>query len=98
KKEVHSQVLVQANRTTTLDIALQPGTVETVVQVTGTPLLNHVDTTNGYILNSQQIEQIPLGTGSFTQLAILSPGINADLLAGADTNAGLGNQSIWANG
>ncbi|HET9741574.1 MAG TPA: carboxypeptidase regulatory-like domain-containing protein [Terriglobales bacterium] len=98
KKEVHSQVLVQANRTTTLDIALQPGTVETVVQVTGTPLLNHVDTTNGYILNSQQIEQIPLGTGSFTQMAILSPGINADLLAGADTNAGLGNQSIWANG
>src|SRR4029077_10630226 len=39
-----------------------------------------------------------LGTGSFTQAAILSPGVNADLLNTTGTNAGLGNQSIWANG
>ena len=40
----------------------------------------------------------PLATGSFTQLAVLSPGVNAELLSGLDTNAGLGNQPIWANG
>jgi hypothetical protein len=40
---------------------------------------------------------LPLGTGSFTQLATLSPGINADFLSGTGTNTGLGNQNIWAN-
>ncbi|MGB6846361.1 MAG: TonB-dependent receptor [Candidatus Acidiferrales bacterium] len=44
------------------------------------------------------MQNIPLGTGSFTQMAILSPGVSADLLNTSGTNAGLGNQSIWANG
>src|SRR5579872_1584575 len=98
KKEVHDRVLVQANRTATVTVKLQPGGNDTTIEVTTTPLLNSVDTTNGYVLNSQQIEETPLGTGSFTQLAVLSPGVNADFLAGTGTNAGLGNQSIWANG
>src|ERR1700744_6519361 len=98
QKEVHDQVLVQANRTTTVATKLRPGGSDTTIEVRATPLLNSVDTTNGYILNSEQVEDIPLGTGSFTQLAVLSPGVNADFLAGADTNAGLGNQSVWANG
>jgi hypothetical protein len=98
KTETHSEIIVQANRTTTVDAVLQPGTVTATVEVTATPLLNSVDTTNGYVLPSAVIQAIPLGTGSFTQLAILSPGVNADLLGGSDTNAGLGNQSIWANG
>jgi hypothetical protein len=40
----------------------------------------------------------PLATGSFTQMAVLSPGVNAELLSNLDSNAGLGNQPIWANG
>lgn len=98
QKEVHDEVLVQANRTTTVSTQLRPGGADTTIEVVATPLLNSVDTTNGYILSSEQIEDIPLGTGSFTQLAVLSPGVNADFLAGADTNSGLGNQSVWANG
>lgn len=98
KKEVHSQILVQGERTTTLNATLQPGEVTAQVTVSATPLLNQVDTTNGYTMGSELIESTPLGTGSFTQLAILAPGVNADLLAGSGTNAGLGNQSIWANG
>lgn len=98
KTEVHSQILVQGDRTTTLSSSLIPGEVNVQVTVSGTPLLNQVDTTNGYTMNSELIESTPLGTGSFTQLAILAPGVSADLLAGSGTNAGLGNQSIWANG
>jgi Carboxypeptidase regulatory-like domain len=98
KTEVHSQILVQGNRTTTVNGSLQPGAVNLTVTVSGTPLLNQTDTTNGYTLGSDLIENIPLGTGSFTQLALLAPGVNADLLAGAGTNAGLGNQDIFANG
>ena len=98
KTEIHSQILVQGNRTTTVNASLQPGEVNVTVTVSGSPLLNQTDTTNGYTLGSDLIENIPLGTGSFTQLALLAPGVNADLLAGAGTNAGLGNQDIFANG
>ena len=98
KTAVYSRILVQGNRTATLNAKLQPGAVASEVTVTATPLLNVTDTTTGYVLDSSVIENSPLGTGSFTQLAILSPGVNADLLNTSGTNAGFGNQSIWANG
>jgi hypothetical protein len=98
KTEAHSQILVQGNRTTTVNGSLQPGEVSTTVTVTGTPLMNQTDTTNGYVVDQLVIEETPLGTGSFTQLAILSPGVHADFLGGAGSNAGLGNQAIFANG
>ena len=91
-------ILVQADRTVTLSPLLKVGQVGTTVTVEATPLLNAVDTTNGYVLDKAQLEAIPLPTGSFTGLAILSPGVNAELPAGTGANAGLGNQPIWANG
>jgi hypothetical protein len=96
--ERHSEILVQANRTATVSASLKVGLVETVVEVKGTPLLNQTDAAIGYVLNEATINDTPLGTGSFTQLATLSPGANADLLSGSGTNSGLGNQSIWVNG
>ncbi len=91
-------ITVQADRTATVNATLPVGKVGTVVEVQATPLINSVDTTNGYILEQDQIESIPLPTGSFTGLAILSPGLNAELPNGTGANAGLGNQPIWANG
>jgi Carboxypeptidase regulatory-like domain len=91
-------ILVQANRTATLNISMKVGQVGTTVEVQAAPALNAVDTTNGYILEKEQIEEVPLPTGSFTGLAILSPGVNAELPAGTGVNQGLGNQPIWANG
>ncbi|HKV25565.1 MAG TPA: TonB-dependent receptor [Candidatus Acidoferrum sp.] len=98
KTEVHSQIIVQGNRTTTVNGQLQPGAVNVTVTVTGTPLMNQTDTTNGYVVDTQTIQETPLGTGSFTQLAILSPGVHADFLGGSGSNSGLGNQAIFANG
>ena len=69
-----------------------------MVEVQAIPLINAVDTTNGYILDRNQIDAVPLPTGSFTGLAILSPGVNAELPGGTGANSGLGNQPIWANG
>jgi Carboxypeptidase regulatory-like domain/TonB dependent receptor len=94
----YPQIIVQGNRTATVNAKLKPGAVSSTVTVEATPLLNSTDTTTGYSLDEQQITDTPLGTGSFTQLAILSPGVSADLLNTAGTNAGLGNQAIWANG
>jgi hypothetical protein len=91
-------IVVQADRTVTLNADLKVGSVSTSVEVEASPLLNAVDTTNGYVLDKSQIEAVPLATGSFTGLAILTPGVNAELLGGTGANTGLGNQPIWANG
>jgi Carboxypeptidase regulatory-like domain len=89
---------VQEARATTVDVTLKVGQTSTSVTVSASPLLNASDATNGYTLDAEQISITPLATGSFTQLAVLSPGVNAELLSGLDSNAGLGNQPIWANG
>ncbi len=91
-------ILVQANRTATLNVELRVGQVGTTIEVQAAPAMNAVDTTNGYVLEEEQIQAVPLPTGSFTGLAILSPGVNAELPNGSGVNAGLGNQPIWANG
>jgi hypothetical protein len=91
-------IAVQANRTMTVNAALKIGEVNTTVTVEETPLLNAVDTTVGYVLDKAEIEAIPLPTGSFTGVAILSPGVNAELTGGTGPNTGLGNAPIWANG
>jgi hypothetical protein len=93
-----SGIAVQEARATTVNPTLKIGNVSESVEVVGNPLLNATDTTNGYTLDSAQIDMTPLATGSFTQAAVLSPGVNAELLSNLDSNAGLGNQPIWANG
>ncbi len=91
-------IQVQADRTTSLNVGLKLGSADTSVTVSATPLMNAVDTTVGYVLDKAQIEAVPLPTGSFTGLAILSPGVNAEFSGGTGVNSGLGNAPIWANG
>jgi Carboxypeptidase regulatory-like domain/TonB dependent receptor len=91
-------ILVQANRTATVNAELKVGSVSQTVTVEETPLLNAVDTTNGYVLDKSQVDAIPLPTGSFTGIAILSTGVNSELSSGTGVNQGLGNNPIWANG
>jgi hypothetical protein len=91
-------IAVREARATTIDVELKVGKTTESVEVTANPLLNATDATNGYTMDSQQIAATPLATGSFTQLAILSPGTSAELLSGLNSNAGLGNQNIQANG
>ncbi|MGD1106736.1 MAG: carboxypeptidase regulatory-like domain-containing protein [Terracidiphilus sp.] len=91
-------ITVQADRTATLNVSLKVGQASTTVEVEAAPLMNAVDTTNGYVMETQQIDAVPLPTGSFTGLAILSPGVDAELPGGTGANSGLGNAPIWANG
>lgn len=96
--ETVPSILVQANRTATVNAQLKVGNVNQSITVEETPMINAVDTTNGYVMDKLQIESVPLPTGSFTGLAILSPGVNAELSSGSGANAGLGNAPVWANG
>ena len=89
---------VQGGRAATVNATLKAGSVAQSVTVTASPMMNATDTTNGYTLDKDQIAETPLATGSFTQLAILAPGVASQFIAGVGTNQGLGNQNIWANG
>jgi hypothetical protein len=91
-------IQVQANRTATVNAELKIGNVSESITVEETPLINMVDTTNGYVMDKLEIDAVPLPTGSFTGLTILSPGVNAELSGGTGANSGLGNAPVWANG
>ena len=47
--ETHTEVPVNGDRTTTVDSSLKVGQISTSVEVTSVPLMNQVDTTNGYV-------------------------------------------------
>ena len=91
-------ITVQADRTATLSATLKVGQTTTTVEVDASPLMNAVDTTNGYVMDKAEIEAVPLATGSFTGLATQSTGVSAELASGTGANSGLGNEPIWANG
>ncbi len=92
-------ITVQGNRTATLNAQLKiAAAAGQTIEVEATPLMNAVDTTNGYVMDKSQIDTVPLATGSFTGLAVQSAGVNAELSGGTGANSGLGNAPIWANG
>ncbi|HTW62372.1 MAG TPA: carboxypeptidase regulatory-like domain-containing protein [Terracidiphilus sp.] len=91
-------ITIQAERTATVNATLKVGQTSTTIEVEAAPLMNAVDTTNGYVMETSQIAATPLPTGSFTGLAIESPGVDAELSGGTGANSGLGNAPIWANG
>ncbi len=97
-EQKYPSVLVQGDRTASLPVKLSTGNVNETMTVSGTPLLNETDPTNGFVLDHATIQQTPLATGSFTQLAVLTPGASADFINGTGTNEGLGNQAVYANG
>jgi len=66
-------ITVQADRTATVNATLKVGQTSTTIEVEAVPLMNAVDTTNGYVMETNQISATPLPTGSFTGLAIQSP-------------------------
>ncbi|MGD0939033.1 MAG: carboxypeptidase regulatory-like domain-containing protein [Terracidiphilus sp.] len=91
-------ITVQANRTATVNAQLKVGAATETDIVVASPLMNAVDTTVGYVLDKQEIEAVPLATGSFTGLATQSAGVSAEFSGGTGANSGLGNAPIWANG
>src|ERR1700722_4597653 len=91
-------IQVRANRTATVNAEMKIGNVSESITVEETPLINMVDTTNGYVIDKLEIDSVPLPTGSFPGLTILSPGVDAELAGGTGANAGLGNAPVWANG
>ncbi len=93
-----THIFVREAQATTVDVSLKIGKIAETVEVTANPMINATDATVGSTMDSEQIAATPLATGSFTQLAVLTQGASAELLSGLNSNSGLGNQNIQANG
>lgn len=68
-------VEVEVNRFARANVQLQMGSTSTTVEVTATaPLLNTESGNLGQVINTHQIENLPLNGRNFTELAQLAPG------------------------
>src|SRR5579863_1640674 len=54
--ETHTEVLVNGDRTTTVDSSLKVGQISTAVEVNSVSLMNQVDTTVGYVVDQLTLE------------------------------------------
>lgn len=89
RKAEFGEVQVQVNTTSRLDIRLQVGTLQEVVEVQGTtPLLQTDKSDLGRIVDNRAIQQLPLfingGLRSNLAFALLTPGANASITSDPD--------------
>jgi hypothetical protein len=108
---VRKPIEVRIGDVITVDAALSPGGVEEVVEVTAAaPILNTSSGVTGQVVDSNQIEQLPLGDGTAYMLTRLAPGLSdsSDLhfsrpmdngnLAGITVNGAMGGNEFTMDG
>ncbi len=89
KKSVHKGVVVELNQTVRLDVTLEIGESNLVVEVSGgAPLVDTTSTQLGAVVEERSVTQLPLNSRDTYQLLQLQPGvqsqIGADLFYGSD--------------
>ena len=76
KTSVHRDLVVRVGDRITADFVMEPGGVSEVISVTASaPLLETNSATTGQVIDSNQIEQLPLGDGTAYMLTRLAPGV-----------------------
>jgi hypothetical protein len=79
KKALVDNIKVNTASTLTVNLTLEPGAVETVVNITAeTPLLNNASGTTGHTINERQIQDVPLFNRSVLDLALTAPNVSGD--------------------
>jgi hypothetical protein len=79
-----------------IDATLSPGGVSEVVEVTGT-ILPQATTAVQNLIDSRQVQELPINNRNFAKLAELAPGVSSDLAD--ETGFGLAsNMSLSING
>lgn len=75
KRSIVSDVIVQIDQATTLNVTLSPGDVNQVIDVVaGAPLVETEQNTISNVIDRQTIATMPLNSRNFTDLALLTPG------------------------
>jgi carboxypeptidase family protein len=77
KKLVQTGIELQVNQRAQINLTLEVGEVNQVVEVEGTaPLLESQSSVLGSVISQTQVQDLPLNGRNFVQLAILSPGVS----------------------
>ncbi len=91
-------VTVLVTQTTTINVKLQLGQVASTVEVslTAPVLLQTASAALGEVTGETAMNELPLSNRNFTQLLLLSPGVNASTVDAGQL--GKNNQDVSANG
>jgi hypothetical protein len=77
-KTVRSGLVLQVNQVARIDLSLQLGGVNEVIEVAGgAPLLETETSSRGAVIDQKKIVDLPLNGRDYNQLALLSPGVLA---------------------
>ncbi len=99
QESVHSGLQLLVNQLLRVDASLTVGSLQQRVEVTGQPPLVQTDTSSvGQVIESNQVENLPLNGRYFLQLALLSTGTNAGAPGNSQANRDIGGVSLAANG
>ena len=111
KSFVRKPLEVRVGDVLTVDAAMETGTVEEVIEVVASqPLLDTSSGVTGQVIDSNQIQQLPLGDGTAYMLTRLAPGLSdsSDLhfsrpmdngnLAGIVANGAMGGNDFTLDG
>ncbi len=90
--ETRNQVVLLLGQSATMDFQLKvAGTAETIVVTGATPVVavNHTEVSS--VVNSQQIENLPINGRNFISFAVITPGVTTDRTPqqGASATSGL---------
>jgi hypothetical protein len=97
KRAVVTELEVNVTQTSTLNLTLEPSSVEETVLVTAEGTLVQQESSQvGRVIESRAISQLPLPTRNFQQLLTLSPGTSASV--SNNTELGRGDSIISVNG
>ncbi len=91
-------IQVQANRTITLNAELKVGNVSESITVEETPLLNAVDTTNGYVMDKLRNRRRSSADRFVHWAGSSFPRRERGTFRRNRSQRGLGNAPVWANG
>ncbi|HYM00399.1 MAG TPA: carboxypeptidase regulatory-like domain-containing protein, partial [Blastocatellia bacterium] len=98
RKVSKPDVTLQVDQVAKIDIALEAGSVDEVVQVTGgAPLVESSQSSVGQVITGRDIAELPLNGRNFTQLATLSPGVSRGTLGG-NADGSQGNAETFRQG
>ena len=79
KTAASSELTLLVNQSLRFDATLEPGTIETVVEVVATGTLIETDTSSvGKVVENKQIVDLPMVSRNFTDLIVLSPATVTD--------------------
>jgi hypothetical protein len=97
KRVVVEELEVNVTQTATLNLKLEPSSVDETVTVTAEGTLVQQESSQvGRVIESRAISQLPLPTRNFQQLLTLSPGTSASV--SNNTELGRGDSIISVNG